>query len=254
MNTPKSSGDRSALDRAPETVEATEAERVVARYGRRDAHRRGLLYDPLLPSVYMARQERERALIRWINSCGISPVDKKIVIEIGCGAGSNLLTLMQLGFSPQNLTANELLPERASEARLRLPACIPILQGDASECDLPNASFDVVVQSTVFSSLLDDGFQRKVASRMWDLARPGGGILWYDFVYNNPRNPDVRGVPPGRIRELFPQAEITAWRVTLAPPISRRVTGLSPTLYSLINILPFMRTHLLCWIRKSPNE
>jgi hypothetical protein len=24
---------------------------------------------------------------------------------------------------------------------------------------------------------------------MWALTKPGGGILWYDFVYDNPRNP-----------------------------------------------------------------
>ena len=22
---------------------------------------------------------------------------------------------------------------------------------------------------------------------MWALVKPGGGVLWYDFVYNNPR-------------------------------------------------------------------
>ena len=28
---------------------------------------------------------------------------------------------------------------------------------------------------------------------------PGGGVLWYDFTVNNPRNPDVRGVPMKRV-------------------------------------------------------
>lgn len=106
------------------------------------------------------------------------------------------------------------------------------------------------MQSTVFTSLLDAAFQQRLAARMWSLTRPGGGILWFDFVYDNPRNPDVRGVPRARLRELFPHGEMVCWRVTLAPPIARRVTRISPSLYAAFDVLPFLRTHVLCWISK----
>ena len=112
-------------------------------------------------------------------------------------------------------------------------------------------SFDVVLQSTVFSSLLDAAFQQQLADSMWHWVRPGGGVLWYDFVYDNPSNPDVRGVPLQRIRELFPHGRVNARRLTLAPPIARRVCGIHPLLYTAFNVLPFLRTHLLCWIEKS---
>jgi hypothetical protein len=85
---------------------------------------------------------------------------------------------------------------------------------------------------------------------MWALAKPGGGVLWYDFIFNNPRNPDVRGVPLHRIRQLFPAGKIHHWKLTLAPPLSRRVTRLHPVLYSVFNLVPFLRTHVLCWIEK----
>jgi hypothetical protein len=103
----------------------------------------------------------------------------------------------------------------------------------------------------VFTSLLDDVFQKKLADRIWALVKPGGGILWYDFIFNNPQNPDVRGIPVWRIRELFPAGLMKTWRLTLAPPLSRRVTKIHPILYSVFNILPFLRTHVLCWIYKS---
>jgi hypothetical protein len=32
-----------------------------------------------------------------------------------------------------------------------------------------------------------------------------GGILWYDFIYNNPGNPDVRGVHHSPNQGAFPQ-------------------------------------------------
>lgn len=224
---------------------------VVERYARRQSQVPSGLYDPLAPAVYMAQQERERALIRLIRTVGLAPVAEKRVLEIGCGSGSNLLELLGLGFVPENLVANELLEERAALARRRLPQGVRILPGDATGLDLGNDAFDVVYQSTVFTSLLDNAFQQELARRMWQWVKPGGGILWYDFVFDNPRNPDVRGVPVRRIRELFPQADIRRWRVTLAPPISRRVTRLHPELYRVFNAFPFLRTHVLCWIGKN---
>jgi len=198
----------------------------------------------------MARQERERVLVQLIRAADLEPVSERTVLEIGCGTGSNLLRLIELGFSPENLLGNELLESRAAVARSRLAQGVRVLAGDASTLEFPDASFDIVYQSTVFTSLLDAPFQEALARRMWHWVRPGGGVLWYDFVYDNPRNPDVRGVPMRRVRELFPEACIRSWRVTLAPPISRRVTKLHPSLYGLFNLLPFLRTHVLCWIRK----
>jgi len=232
-----------------------EAGAIVERYARRRFQVPSGLYDPLAPAVYMAQQERERALIRLIQAVGLAPVAEKRVLEIGCGSGSNLLELLGLGFLPENLVANELLEERAVLARARLPQAIRILPGDATQLDPGNEAFDIVYQSTVFTSLLDSAFQEKLARRMWEWVKPAGGILWYDFVFDNPRNPDVRGVPLRRIRELFPQADIRRWRVTLAPPISRRVTRLHPELYRVFNAFPFLRTHVLCWIGKNrPGE
>lgn len=229
---------------------SSEARAVAERYARRSMTVPSDLYSPLNPAEFMARQERERALISLIRAAGLEPISERTVLEIGCGTGSNLLRLIDLGFSPENLVGNELLESRATVARSRLSQEVRILMGDASTLEFPAASFDIVYQSTVFTSLLDAPFQEALARRMWSWARPGGGVLWYDFLYDNPRNPDVRGVPMRRVRQLFPQAHIRSWRITLAPPISRRVTKLHPSLYGLFNLLPFLRTHVLCWIRK----
>ena len=122
--------------------------------------------------------------------------------------------------------------------------------GDATAILSASASFDIVLQSTVFSSLLDDAFQQRLADAMWTAVKPGGGVLWYDFTVDNPRNPDVRGVPMHRIQALFPAARVQSWRITLAPPIARAVTRVHPALYTLCNALPVLRTHVLCWLAK----
>lgn len=228
----------------------SEVDDVKERYARRRTAAMIDRYSALHADVWQSMQERQRRLIRLLKSRAPKPLAELSVVEIGCGSGSNLLELLRLGFSPQNLVANELLPERAALARRNLPAACNLIEGDALGADLLPEGFDLVYQSTVFSSILDDSFQMKLAERMWSWVRPGGAVLWYDFTYDNPGNRDVRGVPLARVRELFPQGRLHSARVTLAPPISRRVCRLHHSLYHVFNALPFLRTHVLCWIEK----
>jgi SAM-dependent methyltransferase len=225
-----------------------EAEQILERYRRRSHG--GRTYDALDPSVYMQVQERERALIRLIKSGLNTQVAEAAVLEVGCGSGGNLLELLRLGFSPGNMAGNELIPERAKAARERLPDATSVICGDATELPYPPGSFDIIYQSTVFSSILDTRFRAKLAACMWEMTRKGGAILWYDFAVNNPRNPDVRGVPVREVLSYFPGGVATVRWVTLAPPIARAVTHIHPSLYSMFNLIPLLRTHRLCWIRK----
>lgn len=206
----------------PETK--TETELVAERYARRTSLGMDDRYSMLNPAVWQGVQERQRALITLFVRHADKPLNQQRVLEIGCGSGGNLQELLRMGFSPENLVGNELLPDRAALARKNLPIVCDVQAGDATALTVTEGSFDIVYQSTVFSSLLDDAFQITLASKMWSWVTPGGGILWYDFTYNNPRNPDVRGVPIKRIRQLFPEGQIDVHRVTLAPPISRRAS------------------------------
>ncbi len=223
-----------------------ETKAVAERYARRA----GLSdrYHPLRPENWQTAQERQRALLRRLVAEGRTDLAALRLVEVGCGAGGNLLELLQLGFLPEHLSGLELLPERHAQARQRLPAATALWRGDASVAPVEAGSQDLVLQSTVFSSLLDDAFQQRLADAMWSWLRPGGAVLWYDFVVNNPHNPDVRGVPVARIRQLFPQARIAVDRVTLAPPLARRVCAWHPALYRVFNARPLLRTHRLAWI------
>jgi SAM-dependent methyltransferase len=225
-----------------------EAQAVRERYARRTSPE--WLYSRFNPAALMATQERERAIVRLFGRLGWRDLSSRRVLEVGCGNGANLLALLQMGFSPRNLAGIELLPERFSSAMQTLPAGVVLMQGDASLVELPDDSEDIVMQSTVFSSLLDAPFQWRLAQSMWRWVRPGGGVLWYDFTVDNPRNADVRGVPVARIRELFPTGRVQYERVTLAPPLARRVCAWHPALYTMLNAIPLLRTHLLAWIEK----
>jgi len=219
-----------------------ELDRIAQRYARRDA---GDRYSLLRPEVWQMWQERQRALLKLLATRPGHPADWHAT-EVGCGAGGNLLDLLRLGLPPTHLTGIELLPERLAAARAALPESVRLLAGDASTADVPPASQDLVLQSTVFSSILDGALQQRLADAMWRWLKPGGAVVWYDFTVDNPRNPDVRGVPLQRVRELFPQGRFTTRRVTLAPPLARAV----PWAYSFLNAVPWLRTHRLILIQK----
>ena len=225
-----------------------EARQVADRYARRTGIDR---YGALQPDVMQLLQERQRALLRMMAAHGVTDVAALRLVEVGCGSGGNLLEMLRLGFAPEHLTGLELLADRHALARHALPQATPVWLGDATRAaPVEPASQDLVLQSTVFSSLLDDGFQQRLADAMWAWLKPGGAVIWYDFTVNNPRNADVRGVPMSRLRALFPQARISHCRVTLAPPLARAVCRVHPALYGMFNSLPFLRTHVLAWVAK----
>ena len=229
--------------------ESVEPQAVVERYSRRNV---GDRYSMLRPEVWLSLHERQAAILQLLSKHfpETNLADLKL-LEVGSGEGGNLLDFLRFGFAPQNLCGLELLPERIAAAKKILPTGLSLYEGDACAANISSNSQDVVFQAVVFSSILDKEFQEKLAERMWQWVEIGGGVLWYDFIYNNPGNADVCGVSVSRIRELFPNGKITIKRVTLAPPISRRVCRIHHNAYHLFNMIPLLRTHVLCWIQKT---
>ena len=81
--------------------------------------------------------------------------------------------------------------------------------------------------------------------------KPGESVLWYDFMYNNPNNPNVRGIKKHEIEDLFPGFFCMLKRITLAPPIARRIPeSILPVLYPILSAFPFLRTHYLGLLTK----
>jgi SAM-dependent methyltransferase len=222
-------------------------EKIRWAYGRRS----GLeyLYNPLLPTNVRINLERARiqtALIRqWLGPAKLSEVD---ILEIGCGTGSNILNLIALGATPERVVGNELLESRLREARNRLPSAVRLHLGDGSRLPHSYGHFDLILQFLVFSSILDDALLEALASRMWSILKPGGIILSYDFVVGNPSNPDVRGIPVWKLKTLFPKGQFRAKRLTVAPPLARAAND---ALYPLFALIPFLKTHCFCAIRKA---
>src|SRR5256885_1623686 len=75
---------------------------------------------------------------------------------------------------------------------------------NAEHLDFADATFDLVMAITLFSSISERTMARRVAGEAARVLKTGGGLLWYDFRYDNPRNPNVHGVDRTEMRSLFP--------------------------------------------------
>ena len=228
---------------------APETHAVQARYARRDSSADAQRYSLYANAAALqAQQERLQAMARLWRAHGWPSLAGRPMVEVGCGSGGNLHDLVRLGAEPQRLQGLELLTERAAQARATLPAALAIHAGDAASATIAPGSQQAVLAFTLFSSLLDAEFRTALAQQMWQWVAPGGGVLVYDFVINNPRNPDVQGVPLAEVQRLFPQARLHSRRITLAPPVARRLPN--GMIAPCAALLPFLRTHRLTWAVK----
>lgn len=166
-------------------------------------------------------QELERDILAVLRTTHFEHLQDKRILDIGCGEGQWLNQLVKWGARPENVAGIDVLQNRVSQARQLCPQGVQIHCGNATRLPFDNARFDLVVQFTVFSSILDMAVKEMVAHEMLRVLKAEGRILWYDFFVNNPSNPDVRGIRKCEIIRLFPGCRIEFRRVSLAPPLCR---------------------------------
>lgn len=233
------------------TLPREEAERIVEVYQRRSRSVLQGRYSFFEPSHLLRIQERERRVLKLIESQIGRHLEDKMILEVGCGSGYWLRQFVQWGAIPTNLAGVDLVPDRLAEARERCPAGVRLECRDASHLEFQDESFDIVLQSTAFSSILNDDVKAAVAREMLRVLRPDGFVLWYDFFINNLRNRDVRGIGKSELYRLFPDCSIYCERITLAPPLGRLLGRVSAFAYTLASGLRFVCTHYLALIRKT---
>jgi len=190
------------------------------------------------------KAERE-AIYSSICVQSFSDLSKIKLLEIGAGNGSNLLFFNKLGISWENIVANELMEQRGQLLIENVDPQVTVHIGNAMDLEF-DATFDIVFQSTVFTSILDSTFKKNLAAKLMKMVKSDGIILWYDFKYDNPQNRDVKGIGRKEIEALFAGAgEFTYFNTTLLPPLGRRVGNM----YNILNrMFPFLKTHVVCVI------
>jgi SAM-dependent methyltransferase len=205
------------------------------------------LYSVFNPSYLFMWQQRQRSLIQLLSKTEINSLPHKKILEVGCGSGRVLTEFLSLGAKPELLFGIDLLLDRVSEAHQLLPGS-GIACADGQNLPFPEQTFDLIIQYTVFSSILDPGIKVRVATNMLRLLKPNSFILWYDF-WLNPTNQQTRGIHPVEIRRLFPNCAYEFHKITLAPPLARRIVPFSWSLALFLESLKIFNTHYLAVIR-----
>ena len=226
-----------------------EEARIHAAYERRGlAAQREDRFDP---GYLFMMQEIERRMLDAIKREGMLPLRSQRILEIGCGNGQWLREFVKWGATPEKLTGVELLSDRLDLARRLSPAGVQWVAANAARLKFAADSFDIVLQATVFTSILDASLKQAVAAEMLRVLRPGGIILWYDFRVDNPRNQDVHGVGKAEIAALFPGCRIALTRTILLPPLLRLLAPHSWLFCHALSLLPWACTHYVGTIRKN---
>jgi len=228
---------------------AVEEARIQDAYTRRRQHRRDRVSSWSDASYVYAMQDRERRVLTQLQRLGVRLAETR-VLEVGCGTGAWIRDLIKWGVPPENIWAVDLQPEALSEARHRSAAGVHLECCSAASLPFATASFDLVLQATMFSSILEPDVRRIVAAEMLRVAGQDGSILWYDLRVNNPWNSDVRGIGRAEVAELFPRCRIDLRRIWLAPPLARWIAPRSYVVWLLLASVPWLCTHYLGTIRK----
>lgn len=164
------------------------------------------------PLVLFYRHELERALARALRRAGVA-LEGRRILEDGCGEGRFLRQLVEFGAEParvygveRDAAALNAARERASRARY--------VRADAAALPFQDGRFDVATQSVLFSSLPPGETRRRAATELARVLRPGGLLIWYDFV-ERAREGLPRGLELGEVRALFPGWPMTAYKFGL---------------------------------------
>lgn len=214
-----------------------ELDRIEQEYARRDREvRRDTLQDHYYGQVSEAVKRT------------IGDLRGRSVLDVGCGDGARLMFFREMGAS--KLAGIDLRPHACAIAQSNVSEA-EVVCGSAHRLPWPDACFDVVSQFVVFTSVLDMELKQQMASEMLRVLKPAGTIFWYDFRFNNPKNASVRGVGQSEVRTLFSGCEVLLTSMILAPPLAASLVPRFARLATILERVPFLRSHYIGTIRRS---
>jgi ubiquinone/menaquinone biosynthesis C-methylase UbiE len=136
---------------------------------------------------------------------------KGVLLDIGCGSGSDAIFLASSGFHVKALdissVALDLVRERAAKAKVK----VETIHGSATKMPVEESSIDFALDRGLLHNLSDDE-GRAYALELARILKPGAGFLLRGarISYNGNFNP----ITPARIRATFPPRSFSA-----SPPV-----------------------------------
>ncbi len=196
------------------------------------------------------RERTARRYARVLDRAGLLPLGERRVVDVGCGDGDFLVRCRRdWGHSGEGLAGIDLMEDRIEALGAAMPE-LDLRTGSADALPWPDESFDLAHQSMLLSSVLDEALREAIAAEMGRVVKPGGWVLWYDFIWN-PFNRATVSMPMRRIRGYFPGwSVLERKRVSLPPPISRPLLRVSERLVGALEACKVFNLWHLVLLRK----
>ena len=175
----------------------------------------------------------ERDLMAATLLSSVPSIDR--VLDIGSGGSASFGGALD----PDASVALDLLLWRLREGNR---SAIPAICGDGSALPVQTAAIDVVLLSTVLSSV-DSAIGTRIVSEAIRVLRPGGALLIYDARYPNPANRDTRAVSRRWLDRALAGTEVRHSTVTVIPQLARRLGSRTDPWYARLAVLPPLRSH-----------
>jgi SAM-dependent methyltransferase len=129
------------------------------------------------------------------------------------------------------------------------PAVRAVSLSDDGTLPVPDDSVRAVVLSLVLSEMPSPLARAQVARECRRVLAPDGVVVCWDARLPNPRNPHVDAIGRRELARLFPESLIESRSLTLIPQVARSLGAATPFLYSPLESIPVLRSHLLATIR-----
>ena len=147
------------------------------------------------------------------------------VLDVGCGAGSNVLFLARRGFESHGIDLSPGAVRAAQERARDEGLTIDVRVGDALDLDFPGARFDGVIDNGCFHTL-PIARRRDYARELTRVLRPDGAVVlsWvareHGGPYGPPHRPSLEEVTRTfEERFLFLRTEFHAPSDARSPPV-----------------------------------
>jgi len=194
------------------------------------------------PEVLFQSLAMEASVIRALGSLPIDPADSRL-LDVGCGDGVNLFQLLRMRFQSDKIVGVDLMPERIAGAQ-RLHPGVEWRQADARKLPFASQSFDVIFESTMFTTIVDDSTAQAIANEMQRVCRTGGWIVLVDWWMPKPGDTTVKALTRQRLRRLFDLKATLRFDKqfagALAPPLGRFLSRRCPAAYfAVAAVFPF---------------
>ncbi len=145
-----------------------------------------MMWNPGWDDVFSAKDWGKyppEELVRFIGRTYFGAPDRKAVkfLEIGCGAGANMVFLAGEGFDATGLDGSRVGLDRAAERLAERGLAARLDQGDAMELPYADASFDCVLDiECIYANTLADS--RRIVAEAHRVLKPGGLLFSKAFM------------------------------------------------------------------------